>query len=223
MRRSGRVVFLFAFSLLVLTFHSCSDDDIKETYPSIVSEFSDIYSNDKGTLYQFVTDSQKKFLISNTLTGYAASRIYRGLCGYVANGERATLYQLQAAYVLRDSTATPRRDPTAVLSVWSTDRYINMQLQPRTQGGRQYWGYCTDSVRTKHIFLSLYHNQNERPRAAIRCRRLGHRERRFSVSVRARGWMPPSVPSGSEVNSPRSPNRWKGRKISPGKGFVGAK
>lgn len=163
MRRSGRVVFLSAFSLLVLTLHSCSDDDIKETYPSIVSEFSDIYSNDKGTLYQFVTDSQKKFLISNTLTGYAASRIYRGVCGYVANGERATLYQLQAAYVLRDSTATPRRDPTAVLSVWSTDRYINMQLQPRTQGGRQYWGYCTDSIRTKHIFLSLYHNQNADP------------------------------------------------------------
>ncbi|MBQ7180620.1 MAG: hypothetical protein IJR87_04930 [Bacteroidaceae bacterium] len=145
--------------MTALTAWSCSDNE-DEHYPNVITEFADVRSDKDGRLTDFTTDGGATFRIENELTGYVPNRLYRAICGYVAQGERATLYELQGVWILRDSTAIVRHDPTNVLSVWSTDRYLNMQLSPMTHGGQHYWGFATDSLRPAHAYLSLYHNQN---------------------------------------------------------------
>ena len=153
------VMFGWGWAILFLLF-SCSDKD--EPYPSVVTEFSDVISDAAGRLHSFTTDRDQTFRITNDLTGYEPNSVYRAVCGFVPQPDStAVVYQLLGAWYLRDSTNhVPHCDPTEVLSVWRTRRFLNMQLVPRTQGGRQYWGFMVDSTQTGHVWLSLYHNQN---------------------------------------------------------------
>lgn len=152
----GAVLFCLTAALAAW---SCSDDEDGH-YPDVITEFADVRSDKDGRLTDFTTDGGATFRIENELTGYNPNRIYRAICGYVPQGNQATLYELQGVWVLRDSTAIVRHDPTDVLSVWSTARYVNMQLSPLTHGGQHYWGFAADSLRPGHAYLSLYHNQN---------------------------------------------------------------
>jgi hypothetical protein len=156
MKGLSAVSLFFLFCLL-----SCGHNE--EPYPAIITEFSNIRSNIDGVLVSFTTDRDQTFRIANRLAGYDTCSTYRAVCGYVANSDSvATVYQLYGAWYLRDSTSIPlRQDPVEVLSVWRTRRYLNMQLSSRTQGGRQYWGFRVDSVQASHVYLSLYHNQND--------------------------------------------------------------
>ena len=150
---------LLLSALVVLALWSCSSDG-DERYPNVITEFSDVRSDKDGRLIDFTTDGGATFRIQNELTGYIPNRLYRAICGYVPQGDQATLYELQGVWILRDSTAIARHDPTNVLSVWSAARYLNMQLSPMTHGGQHYWGFATDSLRPGHAYVSLYHNQN---------------------------------------------------------------
>ena len=146
-------------TLLLLTFclasvMSCKKDDA-DPYPSIVTQFANIYSNEQGELYKFTTDEEQTYTIASPIGGYNKNRIYRGMCGYVPEGGTARLYQLAPVYILRDSTRQKRQDATDAYSVWMTKHYINMQLKPLTQGGNHYWGFNVDSVRGKTEHLSL--------------------------------------------------------------------
>ncbi len=149
---------------------SCSHDD--EVYPSIISEMADLYTDAQGTTTKIVLDNNRTYNIENPQKGYTKNALYRVLCGFVPNGTDATLYQLTGVGILRDSSSIARRDPVDLLSVWRTSRYINMHLKAKTQGGRQYWGFITDSIVTKteadgteviHAYVSLHHNQNGDP------------------------------------------------------------
>ncbi|MCR4921317.1 MAG: hypothetical protein K5945_06365 [Bacteroidaceae bacterium] len=155
-RRTGILLILLA-----LQFTACKDDE--DTYPSIITEFVDVHSNSEGVLFEFTNDQAQTYQIMNTLEGYDTSVVYRSVCGYVPEGSRATIYQLLGVAVLRDSTAIVRHDPVTLLSAWQAGEYINMQLAPLTQGGRQCWGYAIDSIAPKHIYLSLHHDQNSDP------------------------------------------------------------
>ena len=110
---------LSAFALLALW--SCSSDE-DERYPNVITEFSDVRSDKDGRLIDFTTDGGATFRIQNELTGYIPNRLYRAICGYVPQGDQATLYELQGVWILRDSTAIAKHDPTNVLSVWSAAR-----------------------------------------------------------------------------------------------------
>ena len=145
-----------------VAFASC-DDDNDEDYPSIVTQFVDIESNAEGRFFRITNDQEQTYLITNSMEGYEPNTVYRSICGYVPQGNQATIYQLTAVQMLRESTSVARHDPIAVNSVWHAGRYVNMQLAPRTQGDTQYWGFQIDSLRPGHLFLSLHHNQNGDP------------------------------------------------------------
>ncbi|MCQ2197402.1 MAG: hypothetical protein MJZ60_07780 [Bacteroidaceae bacterium] len=156
--------------LLSLCISSCSSDD--DVYPSIISEMADLYTDAQGTTTKIVLDNDKTYNIENPQKGYAKNALYRVLCGFVPNGVNVTLYQLTGVNILRDSSSIARRDPVDLLSIWRTPRYINVHLKAKTQGGRQYWGFITDSIVTKagadgtevtHAYVSLHHNQNGDP------------------------------------------------------------
>lgn len=153
--------YIFLLSLLALHLVACKDDE--DTYPSIITEFVDMLSDSEGVLVQFTNDQRQTYQIVNRLDGADPNAIYRMVCGYVPEADRATIYQLLNVTLLRDSTDVLSRDPVRLHSVWRAGDYVNMQLAPLTQGGRQYWGYAIDSIAPRHVHLSLHHAQNGDP------------------------------------------------------------
>ena len=150
--------------LLLLLIASCSGDDSSDMYPNVVTEFAMIRTDDAGTMIELTTDDERTYTLSNPQTGYKANVKYRAVCGFVPEGQNATLYNATAAYMLRDSTERAYEpDPIKVTSVWQSGRYINMQLAPLTQGGTQYWGYRIDGKSGKTTHISLHHRQNSDP------------------------------------------------------------
>ena len=145
---------------------SCSKggDDSSDFYPNLVTEFATIRTDAVGTMTEFTTDDERTYTISNPQSGYEKKVSYRAVCGYVPDGQTATLYNATGAYLLRDSTQLAHRpDSIHVVSVWQSGRFINMQLSPLTQGGAQYWGYRCDSVCSRTTHISLHHRQNGDP------------------------------------------------------------
>ena len=148
--------------MLLLLFVSCSNDD--GPYPSIITEFADMRVDSTGMATTLTLDDGTTLGITNHLTELEPKSTYRVVSGFTKEDGRATIYSLTGAYILRDSTSTPKSDPTGILSAWRAGKYINLQLSPKTQDcSRQYWGYCMDSITPHHAHLSLYHNQNGDP------------------------------------------------------------
>ena len=141
----------------------CSSDG-EGTYPSIITEFANMKTNESGVMKSFTTDDNHTYQITNLLEGYLHNTLYRVVCGFVPEGNKARVYQLYGAYLLRDSTKLAHEpDAVGVVSVWHSGHFINMQLSPLTQGGKQYWGYRLDSIRGRMTHLSLHHRQNADP------------------------------------------------------------
>ena len=152
--------------LLIACLASCKDDgeDSSDFYPNVVTDFAMIRSDNAGTMIEFTTDDECTYTLSNPQSGYDKNKRYRAVCGFVPDGQTATLYHATGAYLLRDSTKLAYEpDALGVVSVWSSGHFINMQLSPLTQGGTQYLGYRLDSIRGRMAHLSLHHRQNGDP------------------------------------------------------------
>ena len=150
---------MMASTALVLAITACSESD-DFTYPSIVTEMADCASDAQGTIRRITLDDGRTYTLTNPLAGYAQNAVYRAMCDYTLEPSgSATLYQTMGAYVLRDSADAPLHHPTNAESAWITPRYINLHLRPKTYGGRQYWGYVTDSIEGGTAYLSIHHNQ----------------------------------------------------------------
>ena len=153
----------FVFSLLPFVLLSCSDDKDDGPYPSLITELVDCPTNSEGTMVKIVLDNDIELLLSNPQTDLKPNVTYRALAGYTLDGRKATLYSLKPATLLRDSTRVATTDPTAIVSLWRTKRYINLHLLPKTQGGEQSWGFITDSIVGNHAYLRLHHRQGTDP------------------------------------------------------------
>ncbi len=152
--------YLLILGLICLA--SCSNNE-DDTYPSIITEMADLYTDGEGVMEKFTTDAGVTYQIINGQGDLQPKALYRILCGYVPSGNSATLYQVQGVNYLRDSTKIAKTDPIGVKSAWRAGKYINMYLSPLTQGGTQYWGFITDSIKNGHAWVSLHHNQNADP------------------------------------------------------------
>ena len=151
--------------LLLLVFACCKGgDDSSDFYPNVVTEFAMVRTDASGKMFELTTDAGRTYTLSNPQEGYDKNARYRAVCGFVPDGQTATLHSAIGAYMLRDSTKLAHEsDPIKVTSVWQSGRYINMQLAPLTQGGIQYWGYRVDGVKGRTTHLSLHHRQNGDP------------------------------------------------------------
>lgn len=154
----------FCIMALTFLFVGCKDGGDEDFYPSIVTEFAMMRTDGSGVLTDFTTDDGRTYVISNPQEGYAQNVGYRVVCGYVPDGQSATLYQLTGAHLLRDSTELALdADPIKVTSVWLSGRFVNMQLAPLTQGGTHYWGFRRDHTSGRTTHVSLHHRQNGDP------------------------------------------------------------
>lgn len=160
-RSSFIIHFSFFISLVLL---SCSGDDASDIYPNVVTDFAMLRTDESGTMVELTTDDERTYTLSNPQEGYDKNVSYRAVCGFVPDGEIATLYNATGAYLLKDSTELAYEpDPIKVTSVWQSGRFINMHLSPLTQGGTQYWGYRIDGVGGRTTHLTLHHRQNGDP------------------------------------------------------------
>ena len=156
---------LLIYTLACMTFFVSCKNNEEETYPSIITEMADLYTDNEGICEKFTTDAGITYKILDGEKGLTPNAIYRILCGYVPSGESAVIYQSQGVYYLRDSTTVAKTDPTEVKSVWRAGHYINMYLNPLTQGGEQYWGFIIDNIEDGHAWVSLHHSQNADPQS----------------------------------------------------------
>ncbi|MCF0198421.1 MAG: hypothetical protein HUK02_03750 [Bacteroidaceae bacterium] len=161
-RRLPRRLLTAMLSAVVVLLAACNSE---EPYPSIVSELADGVTDAQGRLTTLVTDDQRQFTFTTPQTDLQPNAIYRGLYGYTLDGDRATLYSFKSAYLLGDSTIKVKRDAVNVVSAWSTPRYINLHLAPKTQGGRHYYGYARLDSTDNHKFLQLHHRQGNDPQS----------------------------------------------------------
>ena len=151
------------FLLTTLLSLSCSDDN-DTPYPSIITELADCPTDAQGTMSSIVLDDDTRLTLSNPKTGLKSSVTYRALVGYtLGNDGYATLYSAKPATLLKDSTDVGISDPTNIVSIWRTGRYINLHLLPKTQGGNQTWGYLVERIEGQHAYLRLHHRQGSDP------------------------------------------------------------
>lgn len=166
-----RFVFLLLLSAALV---SCSKDE-DESYPPLITEMAMARADDGGIMASFTTDDGVIHHVNNTIKGMKPNSRIRALISYITTDAPAdapventfaTVYSAKEAPVLWDwSDANPQhRDPTGIQSAWLSGGYINLHLTPKTQGGKQAWGFSQDSVTTNaqgasthHI--SLYHDQ----------------------------------------------------------------
>ena len=155
-----------ALALVVaMAITSCSDDN--EPYPSLITEMAMSSSDAKCIFSSFTTDDGHTFQITNPLKGPSPNVRWRFICGYVKEDEQqARVYTFIKVPLLSDFSSydNPRRDPTGLASIWKSRGYINLHLLPKTQGGKQAWGFLRDSAHVNgaggtNYYLSLSHYQ----------------------------------------------------------------
>lgn len=148
---------------LLITFFVIACNEEEQVYPNIITEFAEMKVDGQGVADSIRLDNNVRYRISNKIKDLKPKATYRVVCGYIPNGSSATIYTLEAAYYLRDSSRIAQQAPTEVLSAWRSGRFINLHLTPKTQGGTHYWGYSIDSLVGHNAYLSLHHNQNNDP------------------------------------------------------------
>lgn len=160
---------LFLIGCLCCT--ACGDDEEDGyVYPSLLTEFVEVYTDAKGNGTQFVTDDGKIYAINSPIQGLQPDAAYRLVCGYEVTADYqeghpvAKIYTVETVNLLKlKEEPSDTDDPLAVASIWNGGNYLNLHLMPKTQGGTQEWGYRTDSTRSSHTgtiyHLSLYHRQ----------------------------------------------------------------
>ncbi len=132
-------------------------------YPSIITEMADMETDEAGVAQSLTLDNDQTYAIANHITSLKPQALYRVMCGFVPEGQKAVIYSLDGAHILRDSSLVAQSDPTGVQSAWRAGRYINLHLSPKGQDGTHYWGFSIDEVTEHHAHISLHHSQNGDP------------------------------------------------------------
>ena len=136
---------LFLIGCLCCT--ACGDDEEDGyVYPSLLTEFVEVYTDAKGNGTQFVTDNGKIYAINSPIQGLQPDAAYRLVCGYEVTADDqeghpvAKIYTVETVNLLKlKEESSDTDDPLAVASIWNGGNYLNLHLMPKTQGGTQEW------------------------------------------------------------------------------------
>ncbi|MBR5804471.1 MAG: hypothetical protein IKY31_09080 [Bacteroidaceae bacterium] len=161
-------------SLLYISvgFTSCSQEDEGYTYPSLLSEFADVCTDEFGVFTHLLTDSGERLCIANSAEIKANSvtpdTIYRTLSRYELVDGGAKLYSLQAipAPEALPHDAFPegvKADAVEMQSIWRGGDYLNMILLVKAQDGKHSFHFVEDSITLSStgvttLYLRLYHD-----------------------------------------------------------------
>jgi hypothetical protein len=161
---------ILGVGIISLLFISCQKENCDSTpYPSLITEFVNLRTDEHGTAVTFHNDQGEVFNIDNQIENLYPNATYRIVCGYEVTDKstkNAIIYKVKNVEVLKEQSTT-RCDALNVIAVWMGGNFINLHLNPKTQGGEHEWGYHLDRISSnreqKVYHLSLFHNQKEDP------------------------------------------------------------
>lgn len=153
---------------------SCSEEETY-TYPSLLSEFADVYSGSDGRLTHLQTDDGRRLEILNvsavSAEGVVADTVYRSLVRYEPKETGAEVYTIQMIAAPQpkapsDFTEGVKGDPLEMQSIWRGGDYLNMIFLVKAQNGRHTFRFVDDGItsspdggRTFHF--RLYHDAGD--------------------------------------------------------------
>lgn len=163
-------IFLTVF---LLSNEGCQEDDY--VYPDVLTEFTEVQTNDEGVLTYLLTDQGDKYQILERegLDGLTPDSIYRTLCIYqITDVEKETvqLYSAQKVLSMLPKPASAfsdgiRTDPLDIQSIWLSGKYLNMVLLPMAKDKSHIFHFVENSLTQDNegraqLELTLYHDQN---------------------------------------------------------------
>lgn len=166
------LIYIF-LTVFLLSNEGCQEDDY--VYPDVLTEFTEVQTNDKGILTYLLTDQGDKYQILERegLDGLTPDSIYRTLCIYqITDVEKETvqLYSAQKVLSMLPKPASAftdgvRTDPLDIQSIWLSGRYLNMVLLPLAKDKSHIYHFVENGLtqRTEggnQLELTLYHDQN---------------------------------------------------------------
>lgn len=166
------LIYIF-LTVFLLSNEGCQEDDY--VYPDVLTEFTEVQTNDKGVLTYLLTDQGDKYQILERegLDGLTPDSIYRTLCIYqITDVEKETvqLYSAQKVLSMLPKPASAfsdgiRTDPLDIQSIWLSGKYLNMVLLPMAKDKSHIFHFVENSLTQDNegraqLELTLYHDQN---------------------------------------------------------------
>lgn len=163
-------IFLTVF---LLSNEGCQEDDY--VYPDVLTEFTEVQTNDEGVLTYLLTDQGDKYQILERegLDGLTPDSIYRTLCVYQITDVEKETVQLYSAQKVLSMLPKPtsafsdgiRTDPLDIQSIWLSGKYLNMVLLPMAKDKSHIFHFVENSLTQDNegraqLELTLYHDQN---------------------------------------------------------------
>ena len=167
-----RIVCFFLPVWLLLT-TGCQEDEY--VYPNVLTEFTEMQTNQEGVLTYLQTDQGKKYRIQERdgLDGLTPDSIYRTLSIYEITDVQENTVKLYSAQKVLSMLPQPaskfpqgiRTDPLDIQSIWLSGRYLNLILLPLAKDKGHLFHFVENSLTQtadgkNQLELTLYHDQN---------------------------------------------------------------
>ena len=172
-----KTIFFFTISLLCLSvgFISCSNEDDGYIYPSLLSEFADVCTDEFGAFNLLLRDNGESLYIVNAseikVDGVTPDTTYRTISRYEMLEGGAKLYSLQAilapyALSIDSFPEGVKFDAVEMQSIWRGGDYLNMILLVKALNGKHSFHFIEDSITTSPIgvntlYLRLAHDAGD--------------------------------------------------------------
>lgn len=158
-------------SCLLLT--ACSDEEY--LYPELVTEFSNLKTDNTGVGNYLVTDDEEAFYIENrgTLGGLKPDTTYRVVSRYALNhaADQPTvaLYGIEAAIspipVHESEFREIHTDAVELQSIWKRQDYINLVLRVKVKDTAHGFHFIENKIAEEEgvrtLYLTLYHDRKD--------------------------------------------------------------
>lgn len=156
----------------ILALGGCKEDEY--VYPSVLTEFINIRTDQSGTLKELITDQGETLSVQHRegLSGLTPDSIYRTVSVYerleASEEDDAYLYSSQlilAALPLpADQFEAVKTDPLSIQSIWKSGEYINLVLLPMVKDKPHTFHFIdqgiTETNGKRTLNLTVYHDRN---------------------------------------------------------------
>lgn len=169
----NRILTYIFLAICLMLNEGCQEDGY--VYPDVLTEFTEVQTNDEGVLTYLLTDQGDKYRIlkRDGLDGLTPDSIYRTLCVYQITDRQEETVQLYSARQVLSMLPEPvaafdngiQTDPLDVQSIWLSGKYLNMVLLPMAKEKGHIFhfvenGLTQDNEGRTQLELTLYHDQN---------------------------------------------------------------
>lgn len=164
--------FLFFIILTSFLLFSCK----KETYiyPNLLTEFSNLETDETGRGKYLLSDDGKRLEIENTeiLGGLKKDTVYRVVCRYEVinsgNSELVNIYAIKYAIAPKPISISDFReiytDAVELQSIWQKNDYLNIILRVKIKDTAHGLHFIENKIEnesdgTRTLYLTLYHDR----------------------------------------------------------------